>query len=43
MCIRDRAIGAQAIVEVGSATGASGLAFFAGMGDSGVLTSIDPQ
>ena len=38
-----RAIGAQAIVEVGSATGASGLAFFAGMGDSGVLTSIDPQ
>jgi predicted O-methyltransferase YrrM len=38
-----RAIGAKAIVEVGSSTGASGLAFFDGMGDTGILTSIDPQ
>ncbi|SYZ33529.1 O-methyltransferase [Propionibacterium australiense] len=38
-----RAIDAQAVVEIGTSTGASGLAFFAGMNEHGVLTSIDVQ
>lgn len=33
--------GAKAVVEVGTLMGASGLAFFEGMGKDGVLTSID--
>lgn len=35
------AIGAQSIVEVGTGAGVSGLALLEGMGDEGVLTSID--
>ena len=38
-----RALDAQAVVEIGTSTGASGLAFFAGMNERGVLTSIDAQ
>lgn len=32
---------AQAVVEVGTGTGVSGAALLAGMGDTGILTSID--
>ncbi len=35
------AIGARSIVEVGTGTGVSGLALLAGMGEGGVLTTID--
>jgi len=35
------AAGAKAVVEVGSGTGISGLAIFAGMTDDGILTTID--
>ena len=35
------ATGAKAVVEVGSGTGISGLAIFAGMADDGILTTID--
>lgn len=38
-----RSIGAKAIAEVGTGNGASGLAFFDGMGADGILTSIDPD
>lgn len=38
-----RLIGARAIVEVGTGSGASGLAFFEGMGKEGIVTSIDPE
>lgn len=38
-----RAVRANAIVEVGTGTGESGLAFFEGMGSEGVLTSIDSR
>lgn len=36
-----KAIGARAVVEVGSGAGVSGLALFAGMAPDGVLTSVD--
>lgn len=35
------AISAKAVVEIGSGTGTSGLALFAGMAPDGILTSID--
>lgn len=38
-----KAVNAQAIVEIGTGTGASGLAFFQGMEPHGILTSIDSQ
>lgn len=38
-----RAIGAKAVVEVGTLMGASGLTFLEGMGGEGVLTSIDAE
>jgi len=38
-----RAVGARAVVEVGTLMGASGLAFLEGMGHDGVLTSIDVE
>lgn len=38
-----RAISAKVVAEVGTGTGASGLALFAGMTADGVLTSIDPD
>ncbi|WP_316669851.1 class I SAM-dependent methyltransferase [uncultured Propionibacterium sp.] len=37
------AVDARAVVEIGTSTGASGLAFFAGMNEHGILTSIDAQ
>jgi len=36
-----RALGAKAVVEVGTGTGATGLALLAGMDPEGVLTSLD--
>lgn len=36
-----RVLHARAVVEVGTGTGVSGLALFAGMADDGILTSID--
>ncbi|GAA1704650.1 O-methyltransferase [Propioniferax innocua] len=36
-----RAVGAKAVVEVGTGTGVSGLALLAGMDPEGVLTSVD--
>ncbi|MDO4716572.1 MAG: class I SAM-dependent methyltransferase [Propionibacteriaceae bacterium] len=38
-----RAINAKTVAEIGTGTGASGLALFAGMVPDGVLTSIDPD
>lgn len=38
-----RAISAQAVVEVGTGSGAAGLALFAGMTPEGILTSIDTE
>lgn len=38
-----KAVDARTVVEIGTGTGASGLAFFAGMNPDGVLTSIDAQ
>lgn len=38
-----RATGAKAVVEVGTLMGASALAFLEGMGDDGILTSIDAE
>lgn len=38
-----RAIGARAVVEVGTDAGVSGLSLLDGMGDAGVLTSIDSE
>ncbi len=35
------AIGARAVVEIGTGTGVSGLALFAGMRPDGILTSVD--
>jgi len=35
------AVGAKAVVEVGTGTGVTGLALFAGMAAGGILTSID--
>lgn len=43
LTLLSRAIRANAVVEVGTGTGESGLAFFEGMGAEGVLTSIDSQ
>ncbi|MFT8395062.1 O-methyltransferase [Propionibacterium sp.] len=43
LTVLTRAIHATAVVEVGTGTGESGLAFFEGMGVEGVLTSIDSQ
>ncbi len=36
-----RAVGAKAVVEIGTGTGVSGLALFAGMQPDGILTSVD--
>ena len=36
-----RAVGARAVVEIGTGTGQSGLALFAGMQPDGILTSVD--
>ena len=36
-----RAVQARAVVEVGTGTGQSGLALFAGMQPDGILTSVD--
>jgi predicted O-methyltransferase YrrM len=36
-------VGAKAVVEVGTGAGVSSLAFFAGMPDDGVLTSLDVE
>jgi predicted O-methyltransferase YrrM len=36
-----RAIGAKAVVEIGTGSGVSGLALFAGMQSDGILTSVD--
>jgi predicted O-methyltransferase YrrM len=36
-----RAVAARAVVEIGTGTGVSGLALFAGMQPEGVLTSVD--
>jgi predicted O-methyltransferase YrrM len=36
-----RAVAAKAVVEVGTGTGVSGLALFAGMQPDGILTSVD--
>lgn len=38
-----RALGARAVVEIGTGTGVSGLAVFAGMPEPGVLTSVDTE
>ncbi len=38
-----RALDARAVVEIGSGTGTTGLALFAGMNPDGVLTSIDTE
>ncbi|MEL4359083.1 MULTISPECIES: O-methyltransferase [unclassified Luteococcus] len=38
-----RLVQAKAIVEIGTGSGVSGLAFYEGMGSDGILTSIDPQ
>ena len=38
-----RALDARAVVEVGSGTGLTGLALFAGMHPNGILTSIDAE
>lgn len=38
-----RAIGARAVVEIGTGAGVSGLACFAGMPSDGILTSIDVE
>ncbi len=38
-----RLVDAQAVVEIGTGAGVSGLAFFAGMGTDGVLTTIDAE
>lgn len=38
-----RAIGAKAVVEVGTVMGGSGLCFLEGMGPDGILTSIDAE
>jgi predicted O-methyltransferase YrrM len=41
LCFLAAAIGARAVVEVGTGTGVSGLWLLRGMADDGVLTSID--
>lgn len=38
-----RTLDAKAVVEIGTGTGATGLALFAGMNPAGVLTSIDSE
>ncbi|WP_420175847.1 O-methyltransferase [Luteococcus sp. OSA5] len=38
-----RLLQAKAVVEIGTGTGVSGLAIFEGMGNEGILTSIDPE
>ncbi|GAA1394588.1 O-methyltransferase [Luteococcus peritonei] len=38
-----RLVQARAVVEIGTGTGVSGLAFFEGMGREGILTSIDAE
>ncbi|MGO4956531.1 O-methyltransferase [Luteococcus sp. Sow4_B9] len=38
-----RLVQARAVVEIGTGTGVSGLAIFEGMGQEGILTSIDPE
>lgn len=38
-----RLVQAKAVVEIGTGTGVSGLAMFEGMGNEGIITSIDPQ
>lgn len=43
LTLLSRALQASAVVEVGTGTGESGLAFFEGMRSEGVLTSIDSR
>ncbi|SER47115.1 Predicted O-methyltransferase YrrM [Propionibacterium cyclohexanicum] len=43
LTVLTRAVQATAVVEVGTGTGESGLAFFEGMAADGVLTSIDSR
>lgn len=38
-----RTVRARAVVEIGTGSGVSGLALFAGMQDVGILTSVDPE
>lgn len=38
-----KVVTAKAVVEIGTGTGTSGLALFAGMATDGILTSIDPE
>ncbi|MDR0284278.1 MAG: O-methyltransferase [Propionibacteriaceae bacterium] len=38
-----RTVGAQSVVEVGTGAGVSALAFFAGLGEDGLLTSVDTE
>ena len=38
-----KTLNAKAVVEIGTGTGATGLALFEGMSPQGVLTSIDPE
>ena len=38
-----KVLDAKAVVEIGTGTGATGLALFEGMSPQGVLTSIDPE
>jgi len=38
-----RLIDARSVVEIGTGAGVSSLAFFAGMGDSGILTTVDTE
>lgn len=38
-----RALDARAVVEIGTGTGATGLALFGGMNPAGILTSIDSE
>ena len=38
-----RAVGARAVVEIGTGAGVSGLALFAGMQPDGILTSVDVE
>ena len=38
-----RLIDAKSVVEIGTGAGVSSLAFFAGMGDAGVLTTVDTE
>lgn len=43
LTVLTQSIAARAVIEIGTGGGVSGLAFFAGMGNEGVLTSVDPE